>query len=57
MAISMIAITIVSALFSHKVPAYGSPYEQVTNQISNSAASYAIMALLCIFIACFALSW
>lgn len=60
MAVCMICITIVSAIYNQqlisKVPVYG-----VTNAtastVEDTAASYGILALLCVFIAFFALSW
>ncbi|KAI8644253.1 hypothetical protein BD408DRAFT_474979 [Parasitella parasitica] len=60
MAVCMLCITIVSAIYNQqlisKVPVYGS-WNQTTSVVTDTAASYAILALLCVFIAFFALSW
>lgn len=56
----MLCITIVSAIYNQRLvdnlPIYGSTY-QTTSTITNTQASYAILALLCLFLAFFALSW
>ncbi|CEP17318.1 hypothetical protein [Parasitella parasitica] len=60
MAVCMLCITIVSAIYNQQlidqVPIYGS-VNQTTSTVADTAASYAILALLCVFIAFFALSW
>lgn len=59
MCICMVVITIVSAVYDEQLSAsdaYGS-LDQVNSIISNHTASYAILVLLCVFIAFFALSW
>ncbi|KAI8098019.1 uncharacterized protein B0P05DRAFT_523006 [Gilbertella persicaria] len=61
MAVCMIAITIVSAIFNqqllsmHNAPSVTST--EVTSAIDNQNAGYAIMVLLCIFLVFFAMSW
>jgi hypothetical protein len=56
----MIAITIVTAIYNQHfvngADVYGSSSDVMTT-ISSVGASYAILALLCVFIAFFALSW
>lgn len=60
MSVCMICISIVSAIYNqqliHKVPVYGVA-NSTTSTVTDTAASYAILALLCVFIAFFALSW
>lgn len=60
MAVCMLCITIVSAIYNqqlvNKAPEYGT-VNQTTSTVTDTAASYAILALLCVFIAFFALSW
>lgn len=57
MCICMIVITIISAVYDQKLTeAYGD-IDQVSSVISNHTASYAVLVLLCVFIAFFALSW
>ncbi|GAN02543.1 sugar transporter [Mucor ambiguus] len=59
MSVCMICITIVSAVYNQqlvdKVHVYG--VTNSTSTVSDTAVSYAILALLCVFIAFFALSW
>lgn len=61
MAICMVAITIVSAIYDQKLKGglgiYSTPLGEVTDSIANPKATYAIIVLLCIFIAVFAMSW
>jgi hypothetical protein len=61
MAICMVAITIVSARFEQRLMdglgVYSTPLGEITNSIDNPRATYAIIVLLCIFIAVFAMSW
>jgi hypothetical protein len=56
----MVTIAVVSAIFNQElvegVPIYGST-DDVTVAISNMGATYSILALLCVFIAFFAMSW
>ena len=60
MCVCMICISIVSAIYNQqlidKVPVYGIA-NSTTSTVTDSAASYAILTLLCVFIAFFALSW
>ncbi|CAO3654991.1 unnamed protein product [Mucor fragilis] len=60
MSVCMICITIVSAIYNqqliNKVPVYGLA-NSTTSTVADTAASYAILTLLCVFIAFFALSW
>jgi hypothetical protein len=60
MSACMVAIAVVSALFDQKlangISIYGTT-EGVPTKVSNGSASYVILALLCLFIAIFALSW
>ncbi|CAO3619592.1 unnamed protein product [Mucor hiemalis] len=60
MAACMIAITVVSALYDEQLKQgimMKGTFDQVTTSINNGSASYAILALLCLFIAMFAASW
>lgn len=60
MASCMIAITVVSALYDEQLKLgimMKAATGQVTTGINNESASYAILALLCLFIAMFAASW
>ncbi|KAI8095690.1 hypothetical protein BDF21DRAFT_406489 [Thamnidium elegans] len=60
MAVCMIAIAIISAIFNQQlingVAIYGSE-EKMTNTVYTPVVSYVILVFLCIFIAFFALSW
>ncbi|KAI7898554.1 general substrate transporter [Cokeromyces recurvatus] len=59
MAICMITITIISALFNQRfVHSNDQTYaDDVLSTIDNPVVSYAILVLLCVFIGFFALSW
>lgn len=56
----MVAITIVSAIFNQQlinnVPGYGSE-DRITEDQFTIESSYVVLALICVFIACFAFSW
>ncbi|KAI8882416.1 hypothetical protein K501DRAFT_285901 [Backusella circina FSU 941] len=60
MAICMVTIAAVSGIFNQQliegVPVYGST-DAIMVAISNMGATYSILALLCVFIAFFAMSW
>lgn len=60
MAVCMLCITIVCAIYNQQLVdkvVTSVVVKQTTSTVNDTAASYAILALLCIFIAFFALSW
>lgn len=60
MSACMIAITVVSALYDEQLKQgvmMKVAFDQVATSINDESASYAILALLCLFIAIFAASW
>ncbi|ORZ03758.1 sugar transporter [Syncephalastrum racemosum] len=62
MAVCMIMIATVLGVYSdqmvqHPGHFYPGAYVNVTVNISNDSATFGVLALLCLFVACFALSW
>ncbi|CAO3695292.1 unnamed protein product [Rhizopus stolonifer] len=58
MCLCMIAIAVVSAVYDQDLirPTSDNNIDLISN-IKNPRATYSVIALLCVFIACFALSW
>ncbi|KAI8070507.1 hypothetical protein BC940DRAFT_271266 [Gongronella butleri] len=57
MCVCMILISVVMGVFSKEIPAVYEAEEHVFVYMTNNKASMAVFALLCLFLACFAMSW